>query len=759
MFVRDGISHIHRTREEREKCECNLCVRLKDVAMVVQNSVVIPRYDRLVRMTLDEMYEKALVRIMSTWYMSGYKLNRLNGDLKINETQIRVDAIIGQNQQAIPEYFPARTVPREEKQYYCPAMLHLYKKYDVKSYASYVPEPYRYDMKFWEKRIWREIRDASGKVIVDGVSWEDHRSPESTKESSVPEALSIQVLRAMSWYNRALAGDSRGNNSFFSHEALYPDKMFRLISKFNKDTKNMSPEFKSIQYLMPEALDMMYDYMDVKQYFRSYIWDYLVAKQLLDLPLRTSSGIGPGYYHTMEIDGVIYKFGVNGKKFEQLEQALLEVDRLASLAVLGEKIHIEVAGYQLIPKKETLIPEGDTWLEIAEDKAKLQYKAREFFIGRLKMLIIAAMTGKDRQIIERGPMIKIGHKWWHGGAQILAEQMRFDDPEMEWWDGDVKGLDTTIKLKMLVLYMTQGSIYYNFDKMTPENVRIYRQFLRVSTYNISVKVVHIFGKIWRIMYGVMPSGVFDTSHGDSWIVGCLFFLYLAELMAKYPQYRAEIKLGLKNGWIVIFIYGDDHIVGKKRRYHYINKEGFKIFLWEKFQTELRNLRSFSNFLSTVDEYGEMVKKGAIFLKNYFVASSDLKMSGLPFVVPYRPKSAVIKKFAHGKGGYRTVGDYVLSSIGMAYTASTNVHAYEFCKKMHHGFLRFFKESGGVFADLFTDKELMASDSNVSRIVKKNGIKIVDLEKFPAIETLMEMHIMTKQHRGDYHVTRLRNYDL
>jgi len=479
--------------------------------------------------------------------------------------------------------------------------------------------------------------------------------------------------------------------------------------------------------------------MGVEGYARSRVFSWDQSEFLgMEVPFLTSAGRRPGPRVKMQVnDHTELVLSANGKKFEQLDWAMHEVVKFVNRINSEEIPPLPACAWEIVLKHEVHIPEGETREELARDKDKLASKAREFFIGCLFYFLISMYMQRWRQKIERGRMIKIGFRWWYGGAEDLAKQMQYNSGKYVYFDADFKGFDTTVKMFLLFLYSTQLAYYHDFRKMEPEDVRIFKVLLKICTTVLSIKVVHTFGSMWRMMFGVMPSGAFETSHGNSWIVGFTFFHYLATVMIQNPSRRKVIRSYLMQFLILVIVYGDDHIIGvPDELYDIINQEGYRRFLEKYYDMILRNCREFRQFLSTVDEYGELQEKGAVFLRRYLVPREQLtSRRDVAKVLPFRPTSATIKKFAHGSGLPRTRLDYVLCAIGMAYDNSTNKHAYEFCRFMYDYFL-----DGQDFNTLVEQADFV-QDNNLTRIMMKAGISEKEIrEGFPTAEKLMDMHV-------------------
>jgi hypothetical protein len=151
---------------------------------------------------------------------------------------------------------------------------------------------------------------------------------------------------------------------------------------------------------------------------------------------------------------------------------------------------------------------------------------------------------------------EIGTKWTYGGALIKARKLRWelmdqysiiesdDDSHLSKNDlktiswkktvegtqmvaeGDIKKLDLNIKAFMLYAYMFMGKMWIKQEDT--HMYRFYCYLLEVCSEYLAGKHVCWFEKFCLIV-GAMPSGSYDTSHGDTWIVAVFFSLFLVLL--------------------------------------------------------------------------------------------------------------------------------------------------------------------------------------------------------------------------------------
>jgi len=380
--------------------------------------------------------------------------------------------------------------------------------------------------------------------------------------------------------------------------------------------------------------------------------------------------------------------------------------------------------------------ETQTYEGMETSSKKMKDKAREFFIPHLLSVLLSMIVQRRRQKIERGKMIKIGLKWWYGGAERYANQLKYRSKNVAWGEADVIGFDTNVKIFLLLLYVVQAAIYYKKTK----DFDIFKVFLKMTATHLGFKLVHMFLDVWRSMVGSMPSGAYETSHGDSWIMGFMFFLYIATVAHKYPEKRRTMMDCIESGDLGITVYGDDHnIIIPDILTDIINMKDFHDYLLETFDAETRDVKQTKQFLSHLDRYGEIPDKGIVFLQRYFVHKDEIggNYENLANILPLRPFEKTYRKFAFGKGGYRANVDLLLSSIGMAYDNGLNPVAYKFCEFMFEEF----RSICPPLEEILKDPYFSLQDTSITRLVKKLGIPLEQLAKgFPTREMVLSMHV-------------------
>jgi hypothetical protein len=372
-----------------------------------------------------------------------------------------------------------------------------------------------------------------------------------------------------------------------------------------------------------------------------------------------------------------------------------------------------------------------------ESLKKLLEKCREFFIPNMMMQFLSRLLMTPRQKLERGKVIRIGQKWNFGGAQEFAEYMLAFGDDMVWFTGDFRKLDKSIRDWLLSLYVMSGMKYFDATKAPPGTQAFFllRNLFLILAERINVKVVQHIGSFWTIMLGIMYSGGFETSHGDSWCVLFVWLLYFGHVVAQNPMYADDLTACL---WVLIriVVYGDDHVWCVPRRFaHFLNEFTFAEFVKEFLGMEIRDAKQLTNFFSTYNAAGELDVEGVVFLKRYFVLRQYVHEEGYPVVYPFKPTHETLLKLFTNKSNTKIT--YVSQAIGQAYdTLGTNEVSYNLTKTFYEHLV---VAVGNP--EIAIDTAIKTMDSvELKKMLKRTGLTVEELKKgFPTREMLLRRH--------------------
>lgn len=529
-----------------------------------------------------------------------------------------------------------------------------------------------------------------------------------------------------------------GSNEFgtFVRQAkmdITTQKTLNSYLKYGKDVK----DWKMPHYVSRCVMEGYTDFMiALGKIGAQYAINCEITDEMIDLipDINSSSGLRAGSHET--ITGELpTKFVVNGKKIDTGCYAKKQLKYIIGL--LRDHRYNEVKRELDTAWKIELKDEHYRKIcETQEEYDKFKDKVRDFFIPSHLMYLMSYITQKDRQMFERGDIIKIGHKWFGGGAQRIADFLKVNDDDAVFCDADFDGLDTTLSRTLLEMYC-MSSLYY-YSPSSPD-YELFANLLKICTANLTCKPTYMGSDIWRYIVGSMPSGAFQTSHGDSWCVALMFFTFIRYQISTNPHLKGKIEQALKDGKIMIIVYGDDLIYRIPRAFlSVLGISKWKIFLDKYTAMRLRDVREDIPFFSVPNEQGELDVTGVVFLKRYFIKTPrNLVMKHkLATVLPYRPTSSVDFKIAYGASANRhSAVCEMISMIGMAYdTMGTNPRTYELCEDI-------FDNVSAQLGEIDLGKALQEMDARyITRIIRKYSVQWDDLAKgFPSQEKLMMLH--------------------
>jgi len=368
-----------------------------------------------------------------------------------------------------------------------------------------------------------------------------------------------------------------------------------------------------------------------------------------------------------------------------------------------------------------------------------------------------AHVQRDRQGIERGEQIRVGGSWWNAGGEKLIQYLHMTDDEIRkiveeygedyrpvLGDGDINGLDMGIKRFFMELYATTSGRYYKFRNINDK--RTFRIMRLHCLEAISARITHLFGDEWRIFLGGMPSGSFETSHGDSWIMLLMYNIFVQFVWERNPSLRKLIDFCCQKGWQNIVLYGDDHIIRTiKKLQAFLGEQAFVNFLFEFFDLTSRDVRDDVPMLSIPSPDGGVLVKGIVFLKKYLIRTPPHMYRtnvDMPDYVPYRTIDAYYHRIAFGSSQDRTIIDQIMSCIGNAYdTMGTNLRAFEFLKHIYVQLMHSVGVDEQVVKMMIHERMMQANVLNdfkdITKLMRKCNITLEELLRgFPTIDDLV-----------------------
>jgi len=547
-----------------------------------------------------------------------------------------------------------------------------------------------------------------------------------------PGSLADNCMRRLSWEHIIYGLVGGLPQVVYTTDNFSPASEIRLYKDFFVDGALRGSSYNYLRPVIPGALSFLERALDCDDRVGTLLFKYSPKRYLDFMKVGTSGGIIESVSCSkVSDDGVKYVIKNSGSKIFQIEAGARDFHRVMIKICKGEDADFAPINIVKLKQEFKLLYE-----KAYKDLSRAALKKRTFFICNSKQIALSSFLFLDRMYFERGEVITIGIKWWHGGAWEFAKTLNYDNPDIFWADGDIESLDKHIKDWQLYLYIAAGSRYYNWQAMNREQKKVLKVLINKLMYHISNKIVLHVGTFWRFMRGVMYSGGKETSHGDSWVMAFVFYLYINDICRKLPHISFFIKENVRLGYIKIAVYGDDHIwCAPKVLRNVINVQGFAHFLQTYLDMNLRDYKEYDTFLSLPDTTGGLLVKGPKFLKVYFIPSQD---SELPPVLPYRPMfEPMTKMFLDVEGQPE---NYVLKSIGFAYgTYGTNPAHYAMVKWFYDTLM-----TGEVRSPYDMYQEAVKNPNNtlsLNKLIKRCNMTAEQaFDHFPSADNLRRRHI-------------------
>jgi len=601
----------------------------------------------------------------------------------------------------------------------------------------------------WDPRL-KEIVDRMDLVYMRAYG----RPMPTTPLTDAEFAPGMSYTKTRMWYNTHLFS-RHVYGRFFGYspivhtmEDVSATKLADLFAEFTQNETESREHFEEIKKMLPRAMMLMESMLGMQRQYGSILFRYtpeMLKKFVTNM--QSSAGIRPGQVVVREIGGLKIMEVPAGKKFHQFPYYAAEFHKLLQDIWDAEDLYDRYKGdkeyYCIIRLKNEFkvkwlaeIP----WDEMEETLGKMRKACREFFIPNMMQQFLSKLLMTPKQLFERGKLIRIGQKWKYGGAQQFAEDHHAGSSNFVHYTGDVRKLDKNIRDYLLSLYVVSGRKYFKTEDFRAD--AFLDRLFTLLAERINVKMTcHIMG-IWTLMKGVMYSGGFETSHGDSWCLGMVFCMFFIKVTLDNPHIASDVISAVCLRFLVLSIYGDDHLMTVPRPLTaWINEVAFAAFAKKYFGMEIRDIESLENFYSEVDSAGELSRRGVVFLKRYFVLMPA--RPGFPRVYPFKPTHETILKLVCNKENDPRI--YPLQAIGQAYdTMGTNIVAYEMVSVFYQewmAILDFDQESLTLMMD-----SLDAQTRN--RYWRKAGLNWkTSVFCFPTLEHLQSLHKIDEKQRN------------
>jgi len=457
--------------------------------------------------------------------------------------------------------------------------------------------------------------------------------------------------------------------------------------------------------------------------------------------LSKSAGINLYQVGKETIEDQVYKFVMRGDKetaqvagnceFVALIDRIRKEfagDRTKSLHFVGQIIRKVITA--IFPKPEL----GNPWRDPT--------KARLIFCNSYLTYLIDSLIYKPAVETTYGVLpIGIGWSKSKGGMQFLYNylvQYRLRDirngEKWDWFalEADAAKLDFSIQAAPLTLMSMMPLFYYALES---KDYEIMRFLMESSSDNLTSKFLHGFAHEDRLVIGMMFSGAFLTSWGDT---VCCLFAYVAHYMDVCRRLREAGMTRELAHWrsiwpMALLLYGDDYLsyMPSYVYRYFIGKEwadrlpsdkpvALDAFVKNAFGINLKMSDSSVYFdepgklaLFTIpDDFGGIARMGPKFLQRHFFAVKaeeveiDMDSDKYPLaILSFRTIEDYFTRASMSVNS-ATFSGYLMKLRGLAIdTAGANVHAYEFLRFIHDCCVRDHPEAlFNLDRDDFEDRE-------------------------------------------------------
>jgi len=600
------------------------------------------------------------------------------------------------------------------------------------------------DLWYWHKKG----------VILPVSVWTKYiwwRPEQDQQDRDEVPPLWAMILRKHSIYNSAFGKIKGRPQAILASARLYPRKWAETVLIQQRGVANHPAELSEIWQHVQESMDLLYHKMDTDKYKASLVVP-LDMEGIDANYLGSSAGNNKGEERTIYFeDDPPLNVSPSGKKLENLES-----DLESFIDFLEDENADPFCAWDLSQKVEMFYSRTKQLKD--EDFEKWINKLRIFVIPSSFYVLMERMVSKVRHMMERGKVIRVGQKWSRGGGQIFAEALGIDETN-EWlgqlFEGDIDHFDQSVIAKMVDLYYSQ-MLYY--DLPGTHNYKLRKRIVEWLAKHVVTRVTHLFGELWAISVGGVPSGMINTSHIDSWVMAMYLCMFFTTQIHNAPAHMQDKLMNIAVDLLMMCVYGDDHAVNKtsdEDAKAWFAGTHFVKFMHKYFGVKVRDMNDNMTFLST-EALGILIHKGLTFLRHQFIINPEKDQPKQPRYLPYRETwEFMIRVFWGKEGKVRDFLDIVMSAIGHAYgTYAANRDAYE---KLRIIYTLAISRLGRTIPEIMkTLANKVIKEEDTFRDFRRRGVTVEELiAGFPTWETLVKKNEIDRP----YHIIQEVYYDV
>lgn len=460
----------------------------------------------------------------------------------------------------------------------------------------------------------------------------------------------------------------------------------------------------------------------------------LSMRFLYPMYLGTSNGNADGATSTIETEKYVIRASPKGKKLDTFYQ---EVTRIIHMIRDGKDLPVY---FDNSVKAENNIDFTVQWDD--EKWRKFEEKCRIFVIPTSLYVLLERMVSVPRHYRERGKVIRVGQKWGHGGADTIAKLLNVLDTPMSpcLVAGDVKKFDQAVLAEFVDAYWSTHLAYH--DELDPD-FPVIKALVKYLCYTQLTRITRLISDQWAVMKGGVPSGLWNTSHQDSWVMAMYFIMFGLHQIRANIEVSEELELYFID-IVRIIVYGDDHLYNRGthvRWSHFFSGKSFASYCMRMFNVEIRDLEDGITFLSDV-KMGYIVRRGATFLRHQFVNNPYYGLPAYPGqcrYLPFRETREIMARVVWSREVKpREPLDILLSCISHAYgTYASNRDAYERLLILYETLI----SEINLTEETLTEELKRRAETNEASKLRQLGLSLEEIvQGFPSWETLIRKNV-------------------
>jgi len=671
------------------------------------------KYETLIENVTEAILREVYLDAITEWEYN-YGLGKYPHTGKLTFDQMRMDMRIHNLnfhnwvytpppffRKALPQQTPLRAIE--------PYFYNMLEEIDLARFRNY-------PKRFFERYVWFGNRFVNPRPVVELPS------------------LQALCLRRMSIANYA-GSDRFGPICESATNQLFPLKIPILLSKYGKNVhKGLNDPF--LRKSLNMGIHLLYSVMGTRKYFGTYKFKYSEDRMVqMPFPGDSSAGLRKGRNKIVKYETEDVKLCVNGTKKIMAPYSFAAVDNYIRKIQSGDTPPPPQRYWKLAFKYEVT----DMMWKFGQKKIDAQNKCREFFLSHQTDFIIMTIVHGFRSLVERGNTIKVGFKFWHGGAHNFAAELGYPREDIIYNTGDIKGQDYTTHHFCLRLFSYTSLLY--IDKES-EDYELYLYLLEHCADYIVAKMVNMFANMWRWIVGTMPSGSYVTTTGNSFILAMYFWGYICSVHLRNPKAKLLIKSGkfyvVGNYFIRFPVYGDNHVMAHcKSSAQYISYSSFIKYL-EALSIVIHDIQENVPLISVPDSNGNLQIQGIVFLKRYLIA---VQTPAGKYIVPYKRYIDVAAKIVFGNSMRVNNYDYMLALCGMAFDMTgTNRVVHNMLVHLYTGMVQKIKNENMMpYTEYMRSLTIEQNENMTRKLSRKLAIPIEDFFSFPTLENLLSRH--------------------